>query len=98
MHTFQQALENRVKQGNKKKLNLDKHTVLKTTQDVIREIFGSTGLVNIKIINWASNKLILSSVKSTWRSEILFQKKEIRERINKKLGQEAVLDIFIREK
>lgn len=84
---------------NKKKLakpsTLDPETVFYVFRQIIKEEYGKQGERNIKPVFFKGGKIFLKAAGSTWTSEVLFQKKEITEKINERLGSREIEDLVM---
>jgi len=94
MKTFQEALEKRV--ADTKKVKLDKHTIKKTTHDVVEGLFGKLGKGNVVVADWGEGVLVLRCEKSVWRTETILNKKKIINEVNSVFGSDVVSDLRVR--
>lgn len=94
MKTFQEALEKRV--ADTKKLKLDKHTIKKATLNVVEGLFGKLGKGNVMVADWGEGVLVLECEKSVWRTETILNKRKIINEVNSIFGNEVVSDLRVR--
>lgn len=93
MKSFQEVLEKRVHSA--KVTTFDFYTIEKATKVVLEDIFGKTGARNVKVKKWSGSRLILSSNRSLWRSEIALNKQALVLSINKRLNNSVIEEIII---
>lgn len=94
MRTFQEALEKRV--ADTKKVKLDKHTIKKTTHDVVEGLFGKLGKGNVVVADWGDGVLVLQCEKSIWRTETILNKRKIINEVNLVFGSNVVSELRVR--
>jgi hypothetical protein len=94
MKSFAQLLQ---KRARGQKVAPDDYLVKKSAEKAIQELFGKIGLMFVRIGNFKEGRLELCCVKSVWRSEVYIQKEGIRSAINRKIGQEVVKFLKIKQ-
>ena len=94
MKTFQEALEKRV--SDTKKVRLDKYTIKKATHDVVEGLFGKLGKGNVVVADWGEGVLVLQCEKSVWRTETILNKRKIIKEVNSVFGSNVVSELRVR--
>jgi len=88
---FQKILEKRV--SNKKIIKNDKYLIIKTSEIILRKIFGEISKNFIEIKDYKDGRLWIELRNSTWRSEFKLHENKIIKEINIKLKENLIKNI-----
>lgn len=92
--SFAKALNKRAVKDNNN-ICFDKHCVIKAAQVVLVDMFGLLGRDNFEVVDFYCGKLKIKSTSPVWSCEIRLKKGVIKDKINSKLGQQAVGDLVL---
>lgn len=93
MRSFQDILEKRVRNTNN--ITFDFYSIEKVVKNILRNVYGQSGINNVVVKKIKDQHIILSSNKSLWRSELVLNKKRIISSINKKFKKTVVKSISV---
>lgn len=98
MNSFQNILQAKLNQSAPKAPKMDEKTIQFLFEKVIQEYYGVKGKSNVLALGFKDGVLILGIYKSLWQAEVSINKEELRESLNKKIGEELVTSIRIQRK
>lgn len=76
--------------------HLDEKTVFYIAKKVLEEEYGMKGSENIIPLAYKEKQLFLSTRSSLWGNEVWLQRDDLKQKINNRLGEEAVLQIKVK--
>jgi hypothetical protein len=74
---------------------LDEKTVFYVAKKIFGEEYGVKGSENIIPLSYKEKKLFLSTRSSLWSNEVWLEREGLKEKINNRLGEEAVREVKI---
>lgn len=92
--SFEKALNKRAAKNNRN-ICFDKYCVIKAAKVVLMDMFGLLGRDNFEVVDFCSGKLKIKSSSPIWSCEIRLKREIIKDKINNKLGQQAVGDLIL---
>lgn len=98
MNSFQNILQAKLNQVAPKAPKMDEKTIQFLFEKVIQEYYGVKGKSNVLPLGFKDGVLVLGIYKSLWQAEVSLNKEELRESLNKKIGEELVKSIRIQRK
>jgi hypothetical protein len=98
MNSFQNILQAKLSQATPKAPAMDEKTIQFLFEKVIQEYYGVKGKSNVLPLGFKGGVLVLGIYKSLWQAEVSINKEELRESVNKKIGEELVRSIRIQRK
>jgi hypothetical protein len=81
---------------NKRKLagkSMDQEGIFYVFKQIIKEEYGRQGTENIVPVFFRNKKIFVKLARTTWKSEIEFNRKMIVRKVNEQLGGEEVADL-----
>jgi hypothetical protein len=79
-----------------KKNQIDKESVFYILRNIIKIKFGEIGVLNIKFDFYDKGVIFLKINNSNWANEIWLNKQLIINEINKKIGENEIIDIRLK--
>ncbi len=95
MKSFADILKSRVQKGNNGKIEFDFHTIKKTTEDIIVDIFGEIGKKNMQVKLYKEGLVYFKIFKSIWKTEMNLNRGLIISKLQKKLNTKKIKGIRI---
>jgi hypothetical protein len=85
-----------VSKGDLKKVGWDEKSIFYAFRRVIKEEYGSNGVINLVPDFWKNQTLFVRSDSATWGSELWLNKEKIIKKINLEIGSEEVKKLKIK--
>jgi hypothetical protein len=85
-------------ENTKKKRIIDEKTIFFLAGKVITSLYGMKGRENIQPVLFRDRKLFFTVSSSLWANELWLERDTIREKINREIGQEEIMEIKMSER
>ncbi len=80
-------------QQKKVKKRIDQETIFYLFNMIIRNNYGKIGQGNIQLKFYKNGKIFLNIKNSNWANEVWFNKKNLIQEVNQKIGSDEIKDI-----
>lgn len=81
----------------KRRVELDKESIFYILKNIIRVKFGEVGVLNIKPDFYKQGIIYLKIENSNWANEIWLNKKMLIDEVNKKIGEDEIKEIKVKQ-